>query len=172
MSRTIVKTETPGWFQDPATGKKTRKKDGDTILTLDEFKALSEKPAKTKTVAELREGAIEAGKDQPLVTLTTGKTGRGKMTTIRCAWVDVANRTPAQKTLFEGDPSKITYDNVVKAAGTTKSAMPDGRERVIKVQDAFQVRFYPENQKKWRSELLRRKNRARREAAKAAAGKS
>ena len=160
MPRTIEKTKTPGWFLDLATGKKIRKQVGDIVVEP------GASNGNGKTPEQLRDGAIAVAKDQPLTTLTTGKTGRGKTTTIRCAWVDIANRTEKQRKLFEGDPAKITYDNVVKAAGDTQSAMPDGRSRVIKVQDAFQVRFHPDNQKKWRSELLRRKNRTRRALAK------
>jgi hypothetical protein len=109
------------------------------------------------------------------VTLTSGKQATGKTLTIRCAWVDPDKRTKKQQELFDtgfaGVEKGKTYEAMVKAAGNGKAAadaQPDGAERVIKVQDAFQVRFCPDNQKKHRNELRRRKATARRQAREAA----
>lgn len=111
------------------------------------------------------------------VTLTSGKVVTGKTVRIRCAWVEPDKRTKAQEKIFatnfkDVEPGK-GYEAMVKAAGNGKNAadaMPDGSEREIKVQDAFQVRFTVENQKKHRNALRRTKTaaaKAAREAAKA-----
>lgn len=191
-ARIIVKTETAGWYEDPATGKKTRKQDGDRIMTSAEYSQLilDAEPARVATDQEKNmddapaEAEATTTEDQPkqtaqrpptakpdaeVITLTTGKRVTGKTIEIRCAWVDPDKRTPEQVALFEGDPRQINYDSVKAAAGNKRSAFPDGSKRTIKKQDAFQVRFSPENQIKWRAELKRRKTKARREAARAAA---
>lgn len=192
-ARIIVKTETAGWYEDPATGKKTRKQDGDRIMTSAEYAQLILDAEPAREVATDQEKNMDeaatveaevttddapkqtaqrpptAKPDAEIVTLTTGKRVTGKTIEIRCAWVDPDKRTPEQVALFEGDPRQISYDSVKTAAGTKRSAFPDGTKRTIKKQDAFQVRFSPENQIKWRAELKRRKTKARREAARAAA---
>lgn len=197
-ARTIIKTETPGWYEDPATGKKTRKSDGDRVMTraeydqmvLDQEPAITPEAMREATEQTMREQARDKAVEQAAkdvggkvttdrtptakpeatpVTLTSGKVVFGATVEIRCAWVDPDKRTPAQEKLFAGDPRKITYEAVKAAADGKRSAMPDGSKRVIKKQDAFQVRFSVENQAKWRAELRRRKNKARREAARKAA---
>ncbi len=70
MGRIIVKTQTPGWFEDPETGKKTRKQDGDTIVdTKAEASAL-----------RMRNGEV----DQPTTKLDSGKLVIGKTVEITC----------------------------------------------------------------------------------------
>lgn len=175
--RTIIKTETPGWFIDPTNGdKKVRKQEGDNILTRTEYdKALSDDTtpvdSSPKATTERMKAAIKADKPEVQTTiLSSGKAVTGKTTTIKCAWVDPDNRTDEQVKLFDkGDPKVLTFDAVKKAAGTSRKAQPDGTERIIKVQDAFQVRFCIENQSKWHAELRRRKARIRREKARKAA---
>lgn len=182
MARTIVQTQTPGWFEDPATGKKTRKQDGDTVVSRAEYDQMlldaEDTPAAAdatvngqqvdhKTTesrnAEHRANAAAAAP----VRLTSGKLSKGKTVEIRCAWVDPDKRSPAQAKLFAGPRSKLTHDAVAKAATGPENA-PDGRLVVINAQDAFQVRFHPDNQRKWRAELRRAKTKARREAARKA----
>lgn len=161
--RTLIKTETPGWFVDPATGKKTRKQPGDNLLTRDEYEATLEQ-AKPKPKA--------AAEPKQTTKLSSGKTATSATTVVRCAWVDPENRTAAQQKLFDaGDKDKLTYDAVKKAAGASQAAQPDGREIVVKAQDAFQVRFSAENQRKWRNEQRRRLNAARRQARNGGKGK-
>lgn len=191
-TRTIIQTDTPGWFLDPATDKKTRKQDGDTVMTRAEYDQMlldnEDKPAAdvTDTPAEapVEAPTTEATKpasrkptakaDAEVTALTSGKVAVGKTLKIRCAWVDPEKRTPEQAVLFNtgfaGVEKGKTYEAVKAAAGNKRSAFPDGSDRVIKVQDAFQVRFSPDNQKLWRNELRRRNNAAKREAVKAAKG--
>lgn len=176
--RTIIKTDAAGWFEDPATGKKTRKKDGDVIMTGEQYAQtlLDADPSKTAPVEQPEDKAATNGSNpQPQVTLTTGKVTTGATLTRKCAWVDPDKRTDAQAKLFDANFKGIkpedTYDKVKAAAGGKRSAMPDGTVRVLKPQDAFQVRFCPENQQKWRAELRRRKNRQRATKARRAAAK-
>jgi hypothetical protein len=160
-----------------------------TITNVVEADAASapEAPAQDPVRAQV-EGAAQATRERQAaeavakppaekVTLTSGKEATGKTLTIRCAWVDPDKRTAAQQKLFDTgfagvEPGKA-YEAMVKAAGKgakAEAAMPDGTERMIKVQDAFQVRFSVENQKRHRNELRRRKataKKAAREAAKA-----
>lgn len=180
-TRTIIKTDTAGWFEDPTTGKKTRKQDGDRVMTRAEYEqhVLDQDPAQAQPEQQEQpeakadtNGGKAATPPAEEVELTTGKTATGKTLVIQCAWVDPDKRTPEQVKLFEGDPSKITYEAVKQAAGGKRSAFPDGTKRTIKPQDAFQVRFSPANQQKWRAELRRRKTKARREAARKAAAKA
>lgn len=173
--RTIIKTSTAGWYEDPVTGKKTRKQDGDNVMSRAEYDqmVLDADPSRTDAPAAKPESN---GKPQaPVAALPTGKVAVGETIDRRCAWVDPDKRTDAQEKLFasnfKGVDAKDTYDRVKDAAGGKRSAMPDGTTRRIKVQDSFQVRFSPENQRKWRAELRRRKNKARREAARKAAKK-
>lgn len=182
--RTIIKTDTAGWFEDPTTGKKTRKKDGDVVMTGAEYAQtlLDADPSKTAPAEQPEQpeakAATNGGKakdPQPEVTLTTGKVTTGATLTRKCAWVDPDKRTDAQAKLFDanfkGVKPEDTYDKVKAAAGGKRSALPDGTVRVLKPQDAFQVRFCPENQQKWRAELRRRKNRQRAAKARKAAAK-
>ena len=70
--RTLIKTATPGWFIDPAQeGKKVRKRDGDTIVTQQEF------DAKASANGDKPEAEVNV--------LTSGKVVRGKVITITCA---------------------------------------------------------------------------------------
>lgn len=186
MTRTLISTDTPGWFVDPANpDKKVRKQDGDTIVAPENH----ETPAAATAVQEqqedierhnamidaetkrqerheqdvkVRDDAIAKGKE--LVTLSTGKKMKTKTVEIRCAWVDEDKRTPAQKQLFSGPKSAITYDAVKDAAGGTKAALPTGEKRTIAAQDQFQVRFSPENQEKWRREQRRRNYKSKKKA--------
>jgi hypothetical protein len=192
-TRTIVKTTTPGWYidVDDPDGKRVRKAEGDNVITRDEYWLMKNPaPAESKSLAELaevvnhstpdqapdareaqRQATVEAAADANNTTqLSSGKLATGPTVTIKCAWVDPVDRTPAQQRLFEGPVRDITYDGMVQAAGGDPKAMPDGTERVIKKQDQFQVRFTPENQRKHRNELKRRKlaqKRAARQAAQA-----
>lgn len=191
MSRTLVKTTTAGWYidADDPDGNRVRKADGDRIITRDEFdaakdatpgeapaapsaEAVEEQVAETQAKnAQTRKDAAKAAPQT--TTLTSGKVATGATVTIRDAWVDPEARTKAQAKLFEngfeGVEKGKTYEAVVKAANKKAEAMPSGEERVIKKQDAFQVRFSPDNQKKWRNELRRRSNAAKRAARQAAA---
>lgn len=198
--RIIIETTTSGWYEDPEQpGKKVRKQNGDRVMSRAEYDQLvldredsKETPVSKAPTAEqvaetqattaaankaTRKAAAQAAKPEPVkTTLTSGKEAVGKTIEIRCAWVDPEKRTEAQQELFNSgfagvEPGKA-YEAVKEAAGNKRSAFPDGSKRTIKVQDAFQVRFSPDNQKRWRNELRRRKTAARkaeREAAKAAA---
>lgn len=188
MPRTIIKTETPGWYLDSETDKKIRKKDGDIILTEEEYaqsliggqpteassapteKQVEEAKAKKEASAQKIRDAAKSAQAET-ATLTTGKQVVGKTVVIKCAWVAPELRTPAQQEIFDGPIKDLTYDAVKKAAGGKRSAFPDGTERTIKVQDAFQVKFSPENQKAHRNER-RRKNTAARRAEREAAKKA
>lgn len=196
QTRTIIKTDVAGWFDDPQTGKKTRRIDGDQVVTRAEYDqmlidaetateqanlqtkentdvATTEAPPARAHDADKPAKEKPAKEPAPEVTLTSGKVVTGSTVTIKCAWVDPENRTKAQEKLFAkyaaGDRKAFTYDKVLAAAGDDAKAKPDGRERTIKKQDAFQARFHPDNQDKWRAELRRIKNKARREAARKAA---
>ena len=152
----------------------------DTIVDAwtEEPVAVSE-PAATANGAAATQRDKEAAKPAKApaekVTLTSGAVVTGKTVTIRCAWVDPERRTKAQQKLFETNFAGVEpgkgYEAMVKAAGNGKDkdkALPDGSERTIKVQDAFQVRFSTENQKRHRNEQRRRKARERRAAREAA----
>jgi hypothetical protein len=191
-ARTLIKTTTTGWFLDAEDldGKRVRKTDEDTILTREEFDALrngkapenaeqaAAKQAGTQAAnAKTRKAAAAKDKPEPVVTtLTSGKVVTGETVEVRDAWVEPANRTKAQAKLFdsgfEGVPAQKTYDKVVAAAKGDKAALPSGAVRVVKKQDAFQVRFSVENQHKHRNELRRKKNAAKRAARKAAEKKA
>lgn len=169
-TRTLIQTDTPGWFIDPdSPDKKTRKSPGDTIVSRAEYEKMLEAPKRGD-----RTDAAQTDEREPVTTtaLSTGKVVTGQTVEIRCAWVDPDKRTDEQKAIFDGDPKEITYDAVKAAANGKRSAFPDGTVRRIKPQDAFQVRFCPDNQTKWRAELRRRKAKARREAARAAAAQN
>lgn len=184
--RIIIKTDTAGWFIDPTNGdKKVRKQDGDKIVTRAEYEQMlldaEDQPREddpvadataTKPNADERAKELRENPPQVEVELTSGKKAVGNTVTIKCAWVDPDKRTAKQQKLFAkfaaGDRKALTYEKVRDAADGPDS-MPDGRERVIKPQDAFQVRFHSDNQPKWRAELRRAKNKAKREAARKAA---
>lgn len=202
MARTLVKTETAGWFLDANNidGGKVRKTDGDRIIDREEFEQMKtltdpeptpepetngsptaeqveQAQAQKDAEAKATRDAVKAerakrneNKPAPVkTTLSSGKEAIGPTVVIQSAWVDAENRTKAQQKLFEtGDPRKITFDAVKKAAGNEPKAQPSGKERVIKKQDEFQVRFTHEEQRKWRNELRRRATK-RRQAAKAKA---
>lgn len=185
--RTLVKTQSAGWYKDLADpdGPNVRKKDGDTILGDQPTNGASaEAPApaaetETETDAERKARLKKIGQDangdkpEPVKTeLSSGKVAIGRTVTIKCAWVDPDNRTKAQQRLFAGPTKTITYDKVVKAAGDDQAAQPCGTERVIKAQDEFQVRFCPAHTKLRRNELRRIQNAARAQTAKAAGTKS
>lgn len=192
--RTIIKTDVAGWFDDPVSGKKTRKQDGDQIVDRATYNKMlvdaestpihriKESPVETIDTLVAEQVDAKPAKEKPVkapapeVTLTSGKVVSGTTVTIQCAWVDPDKRTKAQEKLFAkyagGDRKAFTYEKVLAAAGDDATAKPDGRERVIKKQDAFQARFHPDNQDKWRAELRRHKNKIRREAARKAAAKA
>lgn len=73
MARTIVQTNTPGWYLDPETGKKTRRNGDDRIVSQAEWE---------KIVA--RAGQPTQVVDVPVTALPTGKVAVGKTTTITC----------------------------------------------------------------------------------------
>lgn len=69
--RVLVETGTAGWFEDPDNpGKKTRKKDGDTVLTKAEANASRQKN--------------DGGKDAPTKPLPTGKLTKHPTVEIKC----------------------------------------------------------------------------------------
>ena len=70
--RTLVETETPGWFLDPATNKKARKRDGDAVIAQDEFDKLVSK------------GTFEPGEGRTIFISETGRPLIGPTTTIQC----------------------------------------------------------------------------------------
>ncbi len=199
-TRHIIKTDVAGWFDDPISGKKTRRQDGDVVVTRAEYEQMVLDAEDVTAKANIKENTAvstatpdapveDAAKNEvepakakpekpvkepaPEVTLTSGKVVTGATVTIKCAWVDPDKRTKAQEKLFAkyaaGDRKAFTYEKVLAAAGDDKNAKPDGRERTIKKQDAFQARFHPDNQDKWRAELRRIKNKIRRETARKAA---
>lgn len=179
-TRTLIKTDTAGWFEDPAQPeKKVRKTNGDQVLTREEFDALhlaTQAPSEGTRWDDIREKAkAEVAADSkvpgPVVTLSSGKTTTGATATIQCAWVDPDQRMPAQQKLFDGPIRELTHAAVKKAARGKESAMPCGEERTIKKQDLFQTRFCIAHQKTHRAKIRLRKNadrRARVKAAKAA----
>lgn len=192
QSRTLVKTSTTGWFIDAADpdGKRVRKTDDDRIISRDEFEALKrgeelgQDTSMAQATAAMRENAKEnavadnASKPKPAPQkgkTTTGKEIVGATTEIRCAWVDPDKRNQRQTKLFKDyflgklpKPGQFNYDKVLAAAGDD-GGKPDGRKRVIKKQDAFQVRFHPDNVGKARNERRRvQKANAKAEVKKAA----
>lgn len=118
--RTIIKTKTAGWYEDPATGKKTRKQDGDQILTKQEWEAAN---SEIKTTEKKDYGV-----------LSTGKVAHGPTCTIKCQ-----------------------HKEKGKLCGT---------ERVIQVQDKFQVKFCIDHQKEERNRLRRERRKAKAAEAK------
>lgn len=182
-------------------GKKVRRTDADQVMSDEQYRQYTinqrdeqsvtqaEKPAdqpengneaaqqqqaETQAAnAATREAAAKAAPQT--TTLTSGKVATGATMKIRCAWVDADKRTDAQKALFDANFKGVergkSYEAVKDAAGSKRSAFPDGTDRTIKVQDGFQVRFKPENQRKWRNELRRRKTLARRAQREASAAK-
>jgi hypothetical protein len=192
MSRTLIKTDTAGWYEDPANpDKKVRKQNGDKIVTRAEYDQIlldaedqpeqthgdvlpgGTDPEPTDDAEAKRQQMVKDAAAQVGTRLTSGKIVVGQTIEIRCAWVDPDKRTPEQEAIFDAGFAGVqkgkAYEAVKDAAGGKRSAFPDGTPRTIKVQDAFQVRFAVENQKKWRAELRRKKNKARRESARAAA---
>lgn len=157
---------------------------GTPALTPEQEDALSDATLGTDATDEAKKTTKPAAKPAAApkppaekVTLTSGKAVTGKTMKIRCAWVEPDKRTKKQQELFDTNFAGVergkSYEAMVKAAGNGAKKdehMPDGTERLIKVQDAFQVRFTPENQRKHRN-ALRRANtaaaKAKREAAKA-----
>lgn len=158
MARTVVKTTTSGWFIDAADpdGPRVRKKDGDTVISLDDFQQMragdeSRTPSQqhaahaAKSIPAARAARngkpeqTEAERAIPTTTSETGKILRGKTTEIKCGW--------------KGDNG----DEPVC-----------GRERTIKVQDQFQVKYCVEHQTAHRRKVKREKLKAKRQAAKAA----
>lgn len=73
-ARTIIQTKTAGWFLNPETGKKTRKQDGDQILTEKEWNDL-QKEVKATEATEVKEAVV----------LSTGKIAHGPTVTIKCS---------------------------------------------------------------------------------------
>ena len=118
MTRTLIMTETPGWYTDPEQlDKKTRVKPGDIVVTREEWEAAK----KTADVASTR---ITPFGDHQVRVLDTGKVAVGPTKKIKC--VDC------------------------------------GKEREIKVQDAFQVLRCVEHQKAHRLAKRRERTRQRR----------
>lgn len=110
-ARTLVKTETPGWYLDPSTGKKARRRKVDKVISADEFE---------RAMDGERAGA-------KIFVSDTGKALIGPTTTIKC--------------------------EVCQA------------ERVVKVQDRFQVKRCVEHQRAHRN-ALKREKRAKAKASK------
>ena len=117
-ARTIIETK-PGYFKDPATNKRTKKEDGDKVVSAAEWekanpasKAKAAKPAAKPT------------------TLTTGKVTTSPTVEITCA----------EKGCKE--------------------------KRVIKKQDAFQVKYCIPHQKENRNKLRRDRRAAKAKAKK------
>jgi hypothetical protein len=166
VSRTIVSTTAVGWYIDASDpdGPRVRKKDGDTIITLDEFqasrgngagnrtatqeraatavKALHQRRAERKAAGE-KPQQTDAEKSVPTTTSETGKILRGKTTVVKCE--------------FKGEDGE--------------SGPVCGKQRTIKVQDRFQVKYCVEHQAAHRRKIKRQKLKAKRQAAKAAAAK-
>jgi hypothetical protein len=112
MGRTLLKTDTPGWYVDPDNpDKKTRAKPDDKVVSRSEWEQAKKNAAKT----------IDA------MVLDTGKVAVGPTTTIKC--VDC------------------------------------GKERTVKVQDAFQVKRCVEHQKEHRLAKRRERNARKRKAS-------
>jgi hypothetical protein len=191
-TRTLVETDARGWYidADNPEGSKVRKGNGDRVITRADYDALiaagvtphadepvqdgnqaaKDKQATTQAAnATTRKDAAAAVK--PTHVLTSGAKAVGDVVTIQCAWVDPDKRTKKQQKLFETGASALSFDAVTKAGATAADAAdaaPCGNERVIKPQDAFQVRFCPDHQAQWRNELRRRGNQRRKAAREAA----
>lgn len=122
-SRTLIKTKTAGWYEDPASpGSKVRKQEGDKIVSRSEWEKANEKAKSTSKP----KGEV--------VILSTGKEAHGPTTTIRC--------------------QHITSDGKC------------GADRIIQVQDIFQVKFCIEHQKEERNKLRRERRKNKAKAAK------
>lgn len=166
MSRTIVSTTAVGWYIDASDpdGPRVRKKDGDSIITLDEFQASRGNDTGNRTATQehaataakgvhQRRAERQAADEKPqqtdaekAVSTTTSETGkilRGKTTVIKCG--------------FKGEDGE--------------SGPVCGKQRTIKVQDQFQVKYCVEHQAAHRRKIKRNKLKAKRQAVKAAAAK-
>jgi hypothetical protein len=79
MGRTLVKTDTAGWYEDPEQdGKKVRKRDGDVILDRKDYEA-AQRGDTNGAVAE------KAKQDAKGTVLSSGKIAKGETVTITCA---------------------------------------------------------------------------------------
>lgn len=108
MGRAIAKTEARGWYVDAATGKKVRKQEGDdifdNILEAQEALAVLE-----KAHGKAGTNGKAAKEPAPEVTLTSGKTTRGKTLTIRCAWKEKGKRCTNERTIKPQDAFQVKY---------------------------------------------------------------
>jgi hypothetical protein len=147
-ARPIIKTATSGWYLDPATGKKTRKQDGDRVfendaafhsfLSGENTAATAETNGAQESTARMREKAPE---ETETVISDTGKVLVGPLTTIKC-------QHPIK------DPE-------------TGRKRKCGAERTVKVQDAKQTTRCVPHQQEHRKEISKQKAKAKRAAAKA-----
>lgn len=88
-ARTIIQTKTAGWFLNPETGKKTRKQDGDQILTEKEWNDLQKEVKATEPVI-----------------LSTGKVAHGPTVTIKCANFEECGN---ERTIMKQDAFQVKH---------------------------------------------------------------
>lgn len=151
MARTIVETDTKGWYFDPETQKKTRKQDDDEVLTQEQFTSQmlgnGSSPASTQSMqvdaAQHAEAKAQGnGEPETATVADTGKVLRGKTEIVRCKH---------------------------KVKNSKGKLVNCGAERVVKVQDVFQVKRCVPHQEEHRRDIRKQKAKARRAEAKAAA---
>lgn len=190
QSRILVSTAVSGWYLDPTDpGKKHRKKDGDVLMSPAEYKAhvdaeqakidAEDAPVRDQAFAEQeaavtgkspvlqseRDAKRKAADKKVIAKMNDSAQDEPRLVEIKDCWVPIDLRTPAQQKLFAGSKRDLSYEKIVKAAGKDQKAMPSGESRMVKPQDAFQVRFTVENQKLYAAE--QRRNRARAKSQKA-----
>jgi len=191
VTRVLVKTGNPAWFVDIANpeGKKVRRTEADQIFDnpIEAQEALAvlqaahgpsagngDAPEKAEKPKPNRNRGTDAAKEAvnrtpPQTTvLSSGKPVTGKTITIRCAWIEGGKN--------DGTPYetiKLPNGKVIKGLTPAQQKKACGEERVIKVQDLFQVRYCLKHQKMARQQKVNARNRAKtaKKAAAAAASK-
>jgi hypothetical protein len=161
VPRTLIKTAAAGWYidADNPDGHRVRKRDEDEVVTRDEFDVRRNGHAKANDAP----AKPTPSEGQNVTVADTGKLLIGKTTAIRCKWVPEDQQTPAVQKLYEKDQRQVTLEQVQKAAA---GVAPCGRERTVKVQDAFQAKFCVQHQDENRKAIRRNKARAKRKARK------
>ena len=197
--RTIIETPTPGWFLDPASGKKTRKQEGDRIMSQAEYdQALLDadpakvtppdpqeqvEPAKSEHNTEAVIERINANAEGDNTGTPAEDAEAKRQQQVKDAAAEVTVLTSGKVVTGKTVTIKCSHiDGVLHekhwadltAAEKRKAC---GDERTIKVQDQFQVKRCVAHQKAHRNALKRQKTRdqkaareAAREAAKANSG--
>lgn len=157
---TLIKTDTAGWYDNPETGKKARKQDGDTVVDRATYQRMQEQTGTSDNGGDPAPTA--SSESVVMVKLDTGtEVPESQTVVIRCSYIEDGNKDAKPY-----DTIKVG-DKTIRGLSAAEKEKACGQERRIKKQDQFQVRFCTEHQKEHRKRIRREKLRRKRAAARA-----